>query len=109
MISATPGSGAEMPLSSSAAVTCRITSRNFALLNATAASLRLISESPTSPVLAFLCPPCAHQAAKTRTGPSHRLSTKLEKAQVRERRIGDLNPGRARTLTALAVRRHRPD
>src|SRR5215468_2655174 len=25
-----------------------------------------------------------------------------------ERRLGDLNPGRARTLTALAVRRHRP-
>src|SRR5215475_7779486 len=25
------------------------------------------------------------------------------------RRLGDLNPGRARTLTALAVRRHRPD
>src|SRR5690349_19318330 len=33
----------------------------------------------------------------------------LEEGTGELRRLGDLNPGRARTLTALAVRRHRPD
>ena len=35
--------------------------------------------------------------------------TEVGKVPAHERRLGDLNPGWARTQTALAVRRHRPD
>ncbi len=45
---------------------------------------------------------CANAPGSTRASalPGSELQ---EKTLVRERRLGDLNPGRARTLTALAV------
>jgi hypothetical protein len=50
-----------------------------------------------------------HLEAAMITDTEQRLRAISAKPLLTWRRLGDLNPGWARTQTALAVRRHRPD
>ena len=49
------------------------------------------------------------RTAWPRARPANALKARRKVQHAEWRRLGDLNPGWARTQTALAVRRHRPD
>src|SRR5215475_2757918 len=76
------------------------------LADAAASQLRhsCPARARSSPVVPAMCQLLTKMITDIHQGPAP-----LAQAPGQERRLGDLNPGWARTQTALAVRRHRPD